>query len=145
MGHWYPSITENINVACSLCHASFPLIHTEHNGNLARCLEQQHFAFMLWYLPQLFPLAFFPFIRRSRKATNILFESRLLSLKLTRKRPTFVHWPAREQWATPEGPCFEFFKHTAHWWLLFGSEKPSCSSSLHTVGGVSQHSCLGTI
>lgn len=42
---------------CSLCHASFPLNHTESNGSIAQCLEQ-HFAFLLWYLPQRIRLAF---------------------------------------------------------------------------------------
>lgn len=59
MCHQYPSITEDIQMAYSLCHASFPLNHTERNGNIAQCLEQQHFVFVLWYLPQPFLLACF--------------------------------------------------------------------------------------
>lgn len=73
-----------------LCHASFPLNHTERNGNIAQFLEQ-HFAFMLWYLPQPILLAF-SFL--TKEGAKYFVRKKSCVLKTYEKRLIFSHWPA---------------------------------------------------
>lgn len=113
----------------SLCHASFPLNHTERNGNIAQFLEQ-HFAFMLWYLPQPILLAF-SFL--TKEGAKYFVRKKSCVLKTYEKKTDFYSL-ASLCWITPEGPCFKFFKQPGHWWFWFCSEKPSADSWLHAGG-----------